>query len=234
MDRYIDYLNDIYDKKTAARKLEYLKYNFSGFVKPGAKVLEIGPGLGEFLQFALDCGAKSLDVIDRDKSILDNLKTKFPLDNCWQAELEHVSNNSQMLGCYDLIFMLQILEHVRTDALIDILQALYSHLNPGGVILITVPNGGNPLGVVERYADMTHHTLFSETSLRQLTRLAQLSDCEVSVQGYRIPPSGGLNIARIFVQKVLHMFLKGMVVANGGSYSNLYEPNITLVLKRLR
>lgn len=232
MTDYLEYMRQISSDKGSLAKVQYLKYNFSRFIKTDSSVLEIGPGLGEFLGFISNKRPSRIDVIDRDESMLAALKSKFKLQQVIQLSAEDIPSIRDQLSSYDLIFMLQIMEHIKTEALIPLLNTLYSCLKPGGHLLITVPNGANPLGIVERYSDITHINLFSENSLRQLARFAGIQNAEVSVQGYKIPATNILNCFRIALQFGLHFFLKLILAINGGVYFTPLHPNITLVVSK--
>ena len=71
MADYLDYLKNISSaEKNTERKLEYLRYNFGRYVRSDADVLEIGPGIGEFLALARAEGVGCVDVVDRDEAVL--------------------------------------------------------------------------------------------------------------------------------------------------------------------
>lgn len=233
MASYLEYLQSISSSaKTADRKAAYLAHNFRALVSKGDEVLEIGPGIGDFLKFAVNRGVASIDVMDRDEAVLGYVVERFPIRKQWRAEAEELPSLERELGTYDVIFLLQVMEHIRRDSVVPFLQVLFRRLKPGGRIIITVPNGGNPLGLVERYSDFTHESLYSENSLRELVGIAGLEGAAVSIQGYRIPPTGVVNILRIIIQRVLHLALRLVMIANGGVFFSVYEPNITLVISR--
>jgi 2-polyprenyl-3-methyl-5-hydroxy-6-metoxy-1,4-benzoquinol methylase len=225
-------MQQISSEKSSRAKAQYLQYNFSRFVKPGSSVLEIGPGLGEFLQFIFKSSPKNVDVIDRDQATLTSLKSKFQLGQALEVSAEEIPSIQDKLSKYDLIFMLQIMEHVQTEALVPLIKTLFSCLKPGGHLLITVPNGGNPLGLVERYSDITHVNLFTTNSLLQLAKFAEIKDADISVQGYRIPAVSLVNIIRIAMQSTLHFIYKIVFIINGGVYFSPLSPNITLVVTK--
>ena len=233
MAQYIDYLESISSPATFRRKCQWLEHNFGALFSAGQEVLEIGPGRGEFLHFAKTRGISSVDVIDRDQGVLDYIQTRYPIRNAWSRSAEDISSLATSMQLYDRIFVLQVMEHIRTESLTGFIQVLYKHLKPGGKLIITVPNGANPLSVVERYSDITHHNLFSENSLRELVQLAGLSGAATQVQGYRIPPVSLLDIVRIILQKALHAALKALLVVNGGVFFSIYDPNVTLIVERI-
>jgi len=229
---YLDHLERMADDKTWRRKLDYLRFNFDHEIGPGHRVLEIGPGRGEFVAYAAERRVVFVDVVDDSPPILERLVATGGVRRCWLASVQDLEKIDAELEEYDRIVLVNVLEHIARPAIVPVLRSLYRHLSPGGRLLATVPNGANPLGVVERYADFTHETLFTEESLRQLVDICDLPGATAAVRGYRIPPVDLLNRVRIVAQSALHLLLKTALVVNGGVYFSLYHPNITLVLSR--
>jgi 2-polyprenyl-3-methyl-5-hydroxy-6-metoxy-1,4-benzoquinol methylase len=229
---YYEYLNRISSPKTFKRKCAWLGHNFGEFFHGEQRVLEIGPGLGEFLGFITSCGSPVIDVVDRDEGVLEIIRSRFPIQRAWKCSAENLNEIAGDLGIYDRIFVLQVMEHIETKHLCNFIRVLYEHLAPGGMAIITVPNGANPLSIVERYSDITHHNLFSENSLKQLVEMSNLKDAVYSVRGYRIPPVSAVDICRKVAQKLLHYALKMLLIINGGVFFSVYDPNITLIIER--
>jgi len=234
MADYVEYLDRISAPKTFNRKCQWLRYNFGSLFNGNQKILEIGPGLGEFISFASEKGEPIIDVIDRDQGVLDRVKSRFKIRNAWRCSAEEIAELAGQLDRYDRVFLLQVMEHIETKCLPEFLRVLYQSLAPGGLIVITVPNGGNPLGIVERYSDITHHNLFSENSLKQLVEMSDLKGATCRVKGYSIPPVSAIDIVRKVAQKMLHLFLKAAMAINGGVFFSIYDPNITLVIEKPR
>lgn len=233
MADYLDYMKQISSASASRSKLQYLNYNFSKYLRPNLRILEIGPGLGEFLEFASSSFSPTIDLIDRDQATLSALKSKYRINRDWQVPAEEIGAIDAELGQYDLIFMSQIMEHVETKSIVGLLKTLDRHLRPGGHLLVTVPNGANPLSIVERYSDYTHHNLFSPNSLKQIVQFADLANVQVHIEGYKIPADNILGFIRNFLQAVLHFVLKLILIINGGVYFSPLHPNITLVIKKL-
>lgn len=231
---YLDHLERVSDAKTWRRKLDYLRFNFDGDIGPGHRVLEIGPGRGEFIAYAAERAVAFVDVIDDSAAVLSRATAMRGVRRSWLASVEALGGIEAELGEYDRIVLVHVLEHLAKPAIAPAVRVLYRHLSPGGRLLATVPNGANPLGVVERYADFTHETLFTEESLMQLVDICDLPGAAARVRGFRIPAVNLLNRTRILAQAALHLLLKAMLIVNGGVYFSLYEPNITLVLTRER
>jgi SAM-dependent methyltransferase len=234
MADYVEYLDRISAPKTFNRKCQWLRYNFGALFKGNQKILEIGPGLGEFISFVSETAEPIIDVIDRDQGVLDRVKSNFNVRNAWKCSAEGMAELEGQLDLYDRVFLLQVMEHIETRCLPEFLRVLYKSLVPGGLIVITVPNGGNPLGIVERYSDITHHNLFSENSLKQLVEMSDLKGATCRVKGYSIPPVSTIDIVRKVTQKLLHLILKGVMALNGGVFFSIYDPNITIVIEKPR
>jgi SAM-dependent methyltransferase len=232
MTDYSEYLRSIYDEKSFRRKLGYISHNFGRYFASGQKVLEIGPGFGEFIAFCNRRGITKPDVVDRDAGVIRYISKSYSVGNAWIADAEDLERIDRDLGQYDRIFLLQVFEHAKKHTHVNVLRLLYRHLTPGGAIIIVVPNGGTPLGIVERYWDITHEVAFSENALQQIVGMADLPEARIEINGFRIPPSDPLNIIRIIVQRLLHFGLKLMMIANGGIWCRIYTPNISLIVHR--
>lgn len=234
MGRYIDHLQELSNPKTFKRKKDYIDYNLKSiFESIGYKnitVLEIGPGLGEFESYLNDKKVLGIDIADNDKSVIDFVSKKYKVKN--KFLVNRISNLEKRMSNYDLIFLMQVLEHLPISEYEVFLKTLYKHLKPGGYIVIVVPNGNNPLGLTERYADLQHTNCFTQQSLKDLVNLAGIKNFEMEIKGYAIPPYEPVNIIRIFFQKILHFFLLLIMVINGGLFFKIMTPNIMLIIRK--
>lgn len=232
MGDYLRYLESVSSPRTQRQKIRRTKANFGRYLRPGLAVLEIGPGTGAFLTLLTEIGITDIDILERDTAICDHIRRHFPVRNSWDVPLEGIGAIANRLRQYDVIMLLQVLEHVRKDKLVEVVHTLAAHLKPGGHLIIVVPNAGNPLGIVERYADLTHEMAFTENSLRQLVEMADLGNVQVEVRGYRIPADSLLNLARIAIQACLHAVLLLLLLANTGNAYRSLDPNISLIITR--
>src|SRR3989344_4970826 len=107
MSSYIKHLQELSTSKTFARKKDYIDYNLRDYFKEvgfkNLKLLEMGPGLGEFASYLNDKGITQLDLIDNDNK----------------------------LGSYNFIFLMQVLEHLPIGAYAEVVRILYKHLDDG-------------------------------------------------------------------------------------------------------
>jgi len=236
MKSYLSYFKELYNPRTFKRKMDYIKYNFSPYIKKLSKanivILEIGPGLGEFVNYLNTNGITNIDVLDIDEDILEHIKSNYKIKHAiLSSDIKRVDRK---LRKYDIIFLLQVFEHIPKEQYKTFIQILYKHLKPQGYIIITVPNGGSLLGLSERYNDLQHEVLFTENSLRELPNYCEISNYEIEIKGYRIPPYSLINIIRIMAQKIFHFFLSIIYIVNAGVYLKIYNPNISLIIKKIR
>ncbi len=71
----------------------------------------------------------------------------------------------QHQNCFGVVLLLDVLEHVPVPGQIELLRTIRQALQPGGRLILTVPNANSPLAARWRYIDYTHHTSFTEHSL---------------------------------------------------------------------
>lgn len=234
MGNYIQHLQQLSSGQTLKRKKDYIDFNLKNFFDKisfkNIKVLEIGPGLGEFESYLNEKGVFDIDIADDDKSVLKFVSNKYKISSKHQIKEAPAFEN--WLGKYNFIFLMQVLEHLPKDKYHKVLRLLYTHLKVGGFLVIVVPNANNPLGLIERYGDLQHTGSFTEQSLKDLIRLSDIKDYEVKIQGYEIPPFDLLNIIRIFLQKILHFLLLGIMIINGGIYFRKMTPNVMLSIRK--
>jgi len=234
MTSYLHHLDSLYTSKTFQRKIDYFRFNFGRFVNrldpKKASVLEIGPGKGEFIAWLNSLGIEDIDVFDIDQEVVDFVKTNYKIKNSFVSD--HISSIKDKMRMYDMIILVQVLEHIDPNKYFVFVRSIFSMLRKGGVLIIVVPNANNPLGMVERYGDLQHKNSFTDQSLKDLVFGSKITGYDMEIKGYSIPPYSILNIFRIFMQKILHLFLLLIMIVNGGSFYKIMTPNIVLVLKK--
>ena len=117
-----------------------------GLIGPRARVLDFGAGGRSWeprvLQAAPDVEYRSLD---RDR---DNPHDYYSLE-----EVE---------GTFDLILLIEVLEHLTFEEAVPLLARLHGLLKPGGVLLLTTPNAAHP---TQYWKDPTHRTAWAHEFL---------------------------------------------------------------------
>lgn len=232
---YLSHLDSAYGDKTFKRKVDYIKFNFGREIKKirfkkTPSVLEIGPGKGEFISYLNSCGIENIDIVDNDSEIINSINKNYKISNSFHSS--DIIRVKKKLGKYDIIVLIQLLEHITPLSYFSFIKTIYSKLKKGGVIIVVVPNANNPLGLTERYGDLQHRNSFTEQSLKDLVMGSNIDNYDIEIKSYLIPPYSVVNILRIFLQKILHMTLLLTMIINGGTYFKTMTPNITLIIRK--
>lgn len=233
MTTYLAHMEELGAGIAFPRRVAYLNYNFRSYIQrlsSRSQVLEIGPGTGELLQLLNQKGIKNIDIIDNDIAILKYCKNKYQINTAILSKSRDISKSVK--GVYDLIVLTQVFEHIPKSSYLNWLTNLYTAVKPGGSILITVPNGANPLVGTERYGDLQHENIFTIFSFQELMTFAHLKNATYQIRGFEIPPISFINIIRIVLQKILHVGFILLMIVNGGIYQTLMTPNITLAITK--
>ncbi len=147
-------------------------------------ILDVGCGWGTLLLRLWATGYRRLTGIDISQGQCDIAIKRLPPDvtvYCGNT-IEFLKNN---VGSYDLITILDVIEHLSVDNAIELLQNCNLALRENGMIVVKVPNMSNILSNYSRYLDITHLTGYTEWSLFQLL------DCGGFHQHEVIKPSFG-------------------------------------------
>lgn len=234
MTNYLTHMQTLGNNTAFVRRKEYNSYNFAKYISYlksiSGKVLEVGPGLGELISVLNENGINNIDILDQDKAVLSHCQKTFKLNKAIHSKGD--SPHKYLKSKYDLIVLTQIFEHIPKSSYLTWIKGLYNHLNSGGYILITSPNGANPLVGTERYGDLQHENLFTVYSFNELMTFANLPSSSYMVKGFEIPATSIINIIRRLLQKLLHGFFVLMMIINGAIYQTLLTPNITLVIRK--
>jgi SAM-dependent methyltransferase len=137
---------------------------------PVANLLDIGAGTGGFLEvFRQYSPATKLYAIESSPAARQNLVERFPsLVFCGET----AEGITAAAGQFECVTLLQCLEHVYDP--LRVCSGIYRVLNPGGVLLITVPNRYSYKVLLKKTAEAncfgnkTHLQFFSLRTLRRL------------------------------------------------------------------
>lgn len=175
-------------------------YNYKKFFPAvdNANFLDIGIGRGEMLSCWQEMGIKNFKGIDISPSAINFCK-KLNL-SC-----ELVESTEDFLykheNSYDIITLLDVLEHIPKDRTLDFLKAIKYALKPGGKVIIQVPNMQAVDAVVIFYGDFTHCAGFTEHSFSQIFSALQFTEYEI--YPYEVFCYGGY---KEFIAKLIRPF----------------------------
>jgi len=199
MEEIIDnYVETSFDgMEQATPKFKQFDENYKQYFPKNtdAKVLDVGIGRGEMLSSMKRWGYTNYLGVDISKSTVAYCK-KLELN------AEHVEDSAAWLrehaNQFEVITLLDVLEHIPRPQVISFLKDLKTALAPGGRLIIQVPNLQAPDGQLHRYNDFTHESGFIENSLQQVLLAAEFTDFEF--HGFEVLVRGRLidYVAKFF------------------------------------
>ncbi len=160
-------------------KLIQFENNYRQFfpASKNARVLDIGVGRGEMLSCMQAWGYVNYQGIDISVSAVDYCKS-IGLNCAHVADtVDWLNNNREK---FELITILDVLEHIKRDDLLDFLSAIQRSLKAGGKLIVQVPNLQAPDPCLHRYYDITHESGFTEHSLHQVLMASGFRDYSFS------------------------------------------------------
>jgi SAM-dependent methyltransferase len=137
-----------------------------------ARILEVGCGTGHNLAMLKTFGRVEASELDRCARALANKRLRGKVKEAKLPDLSMFERNA-----YDLIALLDVLEHVPDD--LASLRAIHRRLKPGGALLLTVPANAWMWSA----HDAAHHH-FRRYSKKQLEELFLRSGLEVQLLSY--------------------------------------------------
>jgi len=182
---YAAYWRDKFDAVQFERRIRTLQKNYEDHLPAArsARILEIGPGHGEMLEFLARAGFADLCALDNDATLIDALRQRGA-----KAAL-HVGDATQFLnarpGEFQCVVAMHVLEHFDAAAGQALVRACFQGLAPAGRLFIEVPNMANFVTApYARWADYTHRHGYTIESLRAM----------LIVEGFHI--RAGFGVAR--------------------------------------
>lgn len=211
--------------------VKYFKKNILPHFPPGKNihVLEIGCGYGRYTKFISEQGFASVYGIDISEEQINYAKHKIGLSNVELADaVEYLERQPKK---FDVVLLMDVMEHLELDYSILLLQNIYRSLSPKGRLIIQVPNGMAPLSP-PFHSDVTHKRAYSPGSMSQSLRMGGFS----LFRHYPLPPSpqGILSsIRRIIWLLLLNPAIKlFLLLANGGTAGGIYTSNLLTIAEK--
>jgi len=158
------------------RQSQYLGYVREAYarVKTGY-VLDIGCGRGEFLELLSASGiaGKGVDVNDEFAG--------FCRGNGLDAEKSDALDFlvSVQDGSLAAVTAFQVVEHLGTDYLIELINASFQKIRPGGVVILETVNPFSLYAMRNYYADLTHRNPVPPGTLKFLLETAGFVEAEI-------------------------------------------------------
>lgn len=133
-------------------------------------------------------------------------------------------------GSVDVVFAMDILEHLNRPELFTFCREVFRVLSPSGRFIVHVPNAAGIFGNAVRYGDLTHEQAFTDTSMRQIMR--SIGFAHVNCYEDRPHPHGVKSTVRAVLWAILSLPFRALYVAETGRLQVILSQNMTAVALR--
>jgi len=141
-----------------------------GNTSSGSKILEIGFGNGEFMQWAKVNGYRISGVEVHEKLYYLAKERNF---NVFLGEITEEING---LGReFDVLVAFDVFEHLSKDIIVDYFRSMNHLLKLGGRVILRFPNGQSPFGRYYQYSDLTHQNVLTGRLIEQIALMTGFS-----------------------------------------------------------
>jgi len=131
---------------------------------------------------------------------------------------------------FDVIFLMDILEHFTKQELFDYLDIINQSLKQNGRVVIHVPNAEGIYGMRIRYGDLTHENCFTPQSINQVLSACGFSS--VTCFEDKPIPHGLKSFIRAFLWKVMSFPFRLLLVAETGNTHMILTQNMLVTAQK--
>ena len=206
---------------------KYFRGQFAGITMAGARVLDIGFGNGTFLAWAKSEGAQI------SGTELNSHSVRLGADKGFDVHLGAVDEIAALDSeRFDLIVMIDVLEHLPGESLVRTLRWIIAHLSDEGMCLARVPNAASPFGLLIQDSDVTHCQRLSCDAFRQLAPVYgyEVISCGNQYRSW----AGGFPAFRQLIQRTLRRAAEAFIRFVLEVRTAPLDMNIVVRLRRVR
>jgi 2-polyprenyl-3-methyl-5-hydroxy-6-metoxy-1,4-benzoquinol methylase len=127
-------------------------------------VADLACGYGRLIYCLKKHGYHNIQGVDISNEQVE-LSHKFGLNEVRCQNIDAFLD--EKINTFDVLFLIDILEHLDKGQLLKLLDKVNSALRFGGIVVIHVPNAEGIFGGKSRYSDLTHETSFTSQSISQ-------------------------------------------------------------------
>lgn len=177
--------------------------------------LDLGCGWGGFLAFLQAKGYKNLAGVDSSAQQVE-IAHRLGLD---QVEVGDIFVAlSKHRNHYACISAFNVMEHLDKEQVLPFLKEAFAALQPGGCLLLELPNANSPFGSRTRYWDFTHELSFTPTSLLQILQVVGFKNVQLRERSPVI--HGVKSWVRSVLWQFIHQGLSFYLMIEQGSAGN--------------
>ncbi|GEM_PF-2132878 len=173
--------------------------------KTSQSVLDLGCGTGQFLKVLEQKGFTKLTGVEIDKGQYDEAIRYVPSAKITHSDIfPYLERGSER---YDIISLIDVIEHIPKEKVKSLLSLIKSHLNPGGICIIRTPNADSTLIAPRfRYIDFTHQFILNQESMSTLLRESGFT--RFSFRQSIIPRNGVKGMFFTLYKNIFEFFLR--------------------------
>lgn len=192
-----------------------------------ATILDLGCGHGSFIYFIKQAGYKNVIGIDVSKEEVD-LAHQLGISEIKQIDInEYLSSTTNR---YDVVLLMDVLEHIESNKVLDLLEKINTILTPDGIMILHVPNGEGLFGMRIKYGDFTHENAFTLKSLKQILTATGYYE----IKGYEEKPivHNSISFMRRIIWQLFTIKYRLLLMAETGLKKFILSQNILVVAKK--
>lgn len=211
-----------------SRQYQYFRKNYLKHLPSDrdAKIVDLGCGMGHFLNFLVKEKYKNYIGIDVSEENIGFCKKKN--FNVALADIFEFLTDTN--DTYDVIVMNDIIEHLEKSEIIRLLQLILKALHHDGRLIIKAPNAANPImASSSRYYDFTHELIFTEESMSQVLRITGFSQVFIYPQDLYIFYYNPLNYPAKFFNFLLNRTFRILFWFYGRKTTKIFTKNLIAV-----
>jgi len=187
---------------------------------PDSAILEVGCGSGNMLECLKRWGFRQVKGIDISSEQIE-LATSRGCETEVTDVFKYLNGKHEV---FDVIIALDFLEHFHKEELMGLTQAIFKSLKKGGNLILQTPNGEGLFPHQIIYGDLTHLTIFTTNSLRQLLK-------GIGFQGFRFYETGPVpkNITgrlRLLLWQLIKLIANTVRKIEAGKSQTIWTENI--------
>jgi SAM-dependent methyltransferase len=213
------------EEKNFLLQERYFKKNYLPLLpqSKAARIVDLGTGLGHFLFFLKRAGYTNILGVDVGSEVIEFCRRRgFPVVE--EEIIHYLESHNELV---DAFVVSDVMEHQQKDQMWKILELIKKRLTPGGVVLIKVPNMGNPLlGNDSRWLDITHEVGFNENSMRQVLFMAGYNNVKIIGPDIYVTNNPFLNIAGRTLTTLLDKLFFLIFLLYGRTETSIFSKNI--------
>ena len=233
------YDGDVSSGQAGAATAEWDAYDLSRFpfyrrmirahvpTGPDLAMIDLACGHGSLVYCLKESGYRNVHGVDISPEQVE-LAQRFGLTEIECGAIGPYLDGSDRT--YDVVFLLDILEHLTREELFSLLDSVNARLNPGGRVIITVPNGAGLFGMRIRYGDLTHENCYTPGSMSQALLTTGFGD----VRAYEIRPvpHGIKSTVRAVLWRLMTLPHRLLLAAETGQIRHVLTQNMLVTAVR--